>query len=131
MLATEHNFMKIMGLEAAGPLAVLVALTFLGFAGCGRQPKREGVHIQVRACRYAFEPAIIRVKKGQDVTLEISTTDVQHGFSIKELGIDESVQKGRPAVVSFRPRQTGEYKVKCSILCGPRHDQMQGTLLVE
>src|SRR5260370_11401418 len=28
----------------------------------------------------------IHVKKGQDVTLEISTTDVQHGFSVKDLG---------------------------------------------
>jgi hypothetical protein len=122
----KHNLMKTMGLEAASRLAVLVALTFLGFAGCGRQPKPEEVHIQVTACRYALEPAVIRVMSPWR-----STTDVQHGFSIKELGIDESVQKGRPAVVSLRPRQTGEYKVKCSILCGPRHDQMQGTLVVE
>ena len=110
---------------------MLLLLALLGPAGCSRQSKQEAMHIQVTAHRYAFEPAVIRVKKGQNVTLEISTKDVQHGFAVKELGIDEPIQKGKPALVSFRPRQIGEYKVECSILCGPRHDQMQAKLVVE
>lgn len=123
--------MKAIVMEATELLPPVIFLAVLGLMGCNRQPKAEPAHIQVMAHRYAFEPAVIRVKKGQNVTLEISTSDVQHGFSVKELGIDESIQKGRPAMVNFRPSQAGEYKVECSIICGPRHEQMQGKIVVE
>ena len=124
--------MKTMRLETAGRNSILILIiALLGFSACSRQPKPETVRIQVTAHRYAFEPAVIRVRKGQDVTLEISTTDVQHGFSIKELGIEESIQKGKPAFVSFTPRQIGEYNVECSVLCGPQHEQMRAKLVVE
>jgi cytochrome c oxidase subunit II len=112
-------------------LAQVSILAFLLMAGCNRQPKPEAVHIQVTSHKYAFEPAVIYVKKGQDVTLEISTTDVQHGFAVEELGIDESIQKGKPALVNFKADKAGEYKVKCSIICGPGHDRMQGKIIVE
>ena len=100
-------------------------------AACNRQPKPEPEHIQVIASKYAFEPAEIHVKRGQEVILEISTTDVQHGFFVRELGIDEPVQLGKPAMVSFRSDKVGEYRVECSILCGPGHDRMKGKIIVE
>jgi cytochrome c oxidase subunit 2 len=112
-------------------LALVSILAFLLMAGCNRQPKPEAVYIQVTSHKYAFEPAVIHVKKGQDVTLEISTTDVQHGFAVEELGIDESIQKGKPALVNFKADKAGEYEVKCSIICGPGHDRMQGKIVVE
>jgi len=99
--------------------------------GCNRQPKLDAIHIQVISRKYAFEPAEIHVKKGQEVTLEISTTDVQHGFAVDELGINEPIQKGKPALVSFKADKAGEYKVKCSIVCGSGHDRMQGKIIVE
>lgn len=110
-------------------LAVMASALFS--VDCNRQPKPDAVHILVSSHKYAFEPAVIHVKKGQDVVLEISTTDVQHGFAVEELGIDESIQKGRPALVSFRADKAGEYKVKCSIICGPGHDRMEGKIIVE
>ncbi len=99
-------------------------------AGCNRQ-KAEAVHIQVTAHRYGFEPAVIHIKKGQDVVLEVSTSDVQHGFEVKELGIDEPIQPGKPALVSFKADKAGEYKIDCSIICGPGHDRMQSKIVVE
>jgi cytochrome c oxidase subunit II len=112
-------------------VTILVPLLMLCLAGCNRQPKAESVHIQVSVRRYAFEPPEIHVKKGQDVTLEISTSDVQHGFLVKGLDIDEPIQPGKPALVSFRPDKTGEYAVECSIICGPGHSRMQGKIIVE
>ncbi len=111
---------------------ITLALIFVCcLAGCNQKPKPEAVHIQVTARKYAFEPAEIHVKKGQDVILEISTTDVQHGFFVKELGIDEPLQLGKPAMVSFKSDKVGEYPVECSILCGPGHDRMKGKIIVE
>ena len=99
-------------------------------AGCTR-PKAQPLRIQVTMHRYAIEPEVIHVKKGQDVTLDVSTTDVQHGFAVKELGIDEPIQPGRPAEVSVKTDKPGEFKVECSIICGPGHQRMQGKIVVE
>ena len=51
--------------------------------------------------------AEIHVRKGQEVVLEISTADVQQGFLVKGLDIDESVQPGKPALVSFTSDKSG------------------------
>ena len=111
--------------------ALIFLLMGVILAGCNRQPKPEPIHIQVMASRYTFQPPVIHIKKGQDVTLEISTSDVQHGFEVKELGIDEPIQKGKPALVNFKADKPGEYKVECSIICGPGHEHMQGKIIVE
>ena len=110
---------------------LLVLVSALSLAGCNRQPKPEPIHIQVTASRYTFQPPVIHIKKGQDVILEISTSDVQHGFEVKELGIDEPIQKGKPALVNFKADKPGEYKVECSIICGHGHERMQGKIIVE
>lgn len=81
--------------------------------------------------KYAIEPAEIRVKRGQRVQLTVSTLDVQHGFSVPDLGIKEPVQKNKPAVVIFKADRAGEYPVQCSIICGSGHDDMHAKIFVE
>lgn len=110
----------------AGAVATVCFLT-----GCSSFSGREPVRIQVKMKKYTFDPPLIRVKQGDLVELEISTADVQHGFSIPDLDIREPVPRGRSVTVRFRAEQRGQFKVKCSILCGPGHDEMQGTLIVE
>jgi cytochrome c oxidase subunit 2 len=99
--------------------------------GCNQFIDREPVRLQVKMKKYSFDPPVIRVKQGDVVELEVSTSDVQHGFSIPELDIREPVPRGHTATVRFKAEQKGEFKIKCSILCGPGHDDMQGTLIVE
>ena len=111
--------------------AVSLSFLFL-FTGCARKtPAQDSVHISLVAKRYEFVPNVIRVKKGQSVTLEISTADVQHGFRVKELGIDESIQKGRPATVTFKADKAGEFTLECDVVCGRHHDDMTGKIIVE
>jgi heme/copper-type cytochrome/quinol oxidase subunit 2 len=33
--------------------------------------------------------------------------------------------------VSFKADKPGEYKIDCSIICGPGHDRMQSKIVVE
>jgi cytochrome c oxidase subunit II len=80
---------------------------------------------------YAIEPAVIRVKSGEIVELEVSTADVQHGFDVAQLGIREPVQPGRPSVFAFQAPAKGEYQITCGVLCGPHHDDMKAKLVVE
>ena len=111
-------------------LLLAAALAF-ALTGCNSFSGGEPVRIQVKMKKYTFDPPIIRVKRGDLVELEISAADVQHGFSIPDLDIKEPVPRGRTATVRFRAEQRGQFKIKCSILCGPGHDGMQGTLIVE
>jgi cytochrome c oxidase subunit 2 len=102
----------------------------LAMVGCARF-SQEPVRIDVTARRYKFEPAEIRVKHGSVVELHITSRDVQHGFDIPELGIKEPIPKGGTAVFRFRADRRGEFRIACSIVCGPGHDDMQGRLIVE
>jgi cytochrome c oxidase subunit 2 len=97
--------------------------------GCSRQ--RQVEHINVVMKKYQIQPAVIKVKSGDQVELEISAADVQHGFDVPQLGIKQPVQPGKPERVSFQAPARGEYQISCGIICGPHHDDMQAKLLVE
>jgi len=108
--------------------AFLGLLSILTGLGC-----RSGAteHIKVTMKKYSFDPAVIRVKSGDTIELEVSASDVQHGFSVPQLGIKEAVQPGSPATITFKAPAKGEYEIKCSVICGPHHDDMQAKLVVE
>jgi cytochrome c oxidase subunit 2 len=113
------------------PVAILLSLGVLAL-GCGKAPSSPPpVRIKVTAKKYQFQPNPIRVKKGDEVLLEVSTADVQHGFHVPGLGIDESIQKNKTAEIRFHAQNAGEYKIECNIICGPGHDDMAGKIIVE
>ena len=109
---------------------------FCGFVdllgGCkGDQETGPTEHIPVVMRKYSIEPAIIKVKSGMNVDLEVTTADAQHGFDVPQLGIKQPVQPGKPTHVKFKAPAKGEYQVICGIICGPHHDDMQAKLVVE
>ena len=58
----------------------LIALLILSFLAI--QPATgEQRHIELRATRYSYSPNIIKVNRGDVVTIELISTDVSHGFS--------------------------------------------------
>ena len=113
-----------------------IILIFCGFVGLlggckGDQETGPTEHISVVMRKYSIEPAIIKVKSGMNVDLEVTTADVQHGFDVPQLGIKQPVQPGRPTHVKFKAPAKGEYQVICGIICGPHHDDMEAKLVVE
>jgi cytochrome c oxidase subunit 2 len=116
--------------------SAFIFLMFCGFvgllSGCkGEQATGPTEHIVVVMKKYSIEPAVIKVKSGSNVDLEVTTADVQHGFDVPQLGIKEPVQPGKPAHVKFKAPGKGEYQVICGIICGPHHDDMTAKLIVE
>ena len=97
--------------------------------GCSHPKPTE--HINVVMKKYQIEPAVIKVKSGETVEFEVSTTDVQHGFDIPDLGVKQPVQPGKASVFTFKAPAKGEYQIVCGIICGPRHDDMKAKLVVE
>jgi len=100
-------------------------------SSCTSKPSGPSQHVHVTMKKFAIEPAVIRVKQGSNVVLDVSTQDVQHGFQVPELGINEPIQLGRPAEIPLDTSRKGQFSVQCSIICGPGHDDMQAKIVVE
>jgi cytochrome c oxidase subunit II len=98
---------------------------------CPKRDAKPATHIAISMRKFAIEPAVIRIRRGEKVVLDVSTTDVQHGFEVAQLGINEPIQPGRPAEIALDTSKKGEYKVDCSIICGPGHANMSARLIIE
>lgn len=93
-----------------------------------RVPLKE---FTLRAFQFAFDPAQIKVKKGDRVRITITSEDVEHGFAIREYGINKRLVPGNPVVVEFTADKAGTFTIYCSVYCGPGHGGMRGKLIVE
>jgi cytochrome c oxidase subunit 2 len=80
--------------------------------------------IEIHAHRYAFTPSEITVKKGETVNLKLFSDDVPHSLLIKDLGINQTVTKGKPVEVTFTPEKAGDFHGQCGHFCGSGHGQM-------
>lgn len=88
------------------------------------------VEIKVEAKRFEFTPQTITVRKGQPVRLLVTSTDVAHGFAIKELDIKEKIEAGATKTIEFTPERTGRFRFYCTVYCGDGHEEMEGELVV-
>ena len=86
---------------------------------------------QMTAKKYEFDPGTITVKKGERVKLVITALDKDHGFKIKEFGVEQVLKKGEPTTVEFTADKAGEFPFVCSKFCGFGHGKMKGKLVVE
>jgi cytochrome c oxidase subunit 2 len=80
--------------------------------------------IEVHAKRYAFVPAEITIKKGEQVTLILTTDDVAHSLVIKGLRVNEDIAKGHPAKVVISSDKAGDFTGQCGHFCGSGHGSM-------
>ncbi len=78
------------------------------------------------------EKPVIRVRKGERVVLKLKSSDVIHGFSLKDIGIfvDDGIFPGKVRMVSFVAEREGVFTFSCNAICGQNHEKMQGTLVV-
>jgi cytochrome c oxidase subunit 2 len=127
---------------------VALAVVVLAAHQPARGQEGEPVVIQVRAKKYEFDPAEIRVKKGARVQLKVTATDRSHGFELALFpeGSDKKgsaglrfadnknsfkLEKDQERVVEFTAEQPGTYEIKCSVFCGMGHRGMKAKLVVE
>jgi heme/copper-type cytochrome/quinol oxidase subunit 2 len=110
-------------------IATVLALS-IAAAGCHRGRKEARV-VPVQMKKYAVIPGEIHAQQGEVVWLEVTTADVQHGFDVPDLGIKESVQPGKTARFTLPTDRKGRFEVVCGVICGARHDEMRGVIVVE
>jgi len=87
--------------------------------------------ITVTATKYEFQPAVIKVKKGDHVKLVITAVDHDHGFKLDGFHVEQKLPKGEPVAVEFTAGQAGTFPFQCSQFCGLGHKKMKGELVVE
>lgn len=87
--------------------------------------------IEVVARRFAFEPAVIEVERGERVRLVLHSEDVTHGLEIDGYGVKVEIPRGGERVsVEFVAERAGTFRFHCTEYCGSGHRRMRGELVV-
>ncbi len=100
----------------------------------------------ITARKYAYDPPVLRVNRGDRIHIRLVAQDNTHGFYLEGYDVEA---KARPENDTFWARQpsqggdykeveeisfvashTGKFRYRCSITCGYMHPFMQGELIV-
>jgi cytochrome c oxidase subunit II len=121
-LKTTLSGVKIVGLTVVG-----IGLAMFAISQSTSVAERI---IKISAERYEYSPAKVTLKKGEAVTLELTSVDRLHGFHIKELGVRADVLPGQPVRVRIVPDKVGTFPFSCDLFCGSGHGDMSGVITV-
>ena len=86
--------------------------------------------IRVLARDYAYSPGVLRVSRGDRVTLVLEAEDVTHGLYLDGYGVDLVAVPGRASRATFVADRSGKFRLRCSKVCGTLHPFMLGELIV-
>jgi heme/copper-type cytochrome/quinol oxidase subunit 2 len=129
----------------AGTLLLLGGSAGFLYAHFGRAPSRER-SITITAHKYAYDPPVIEVNRGDRLRIRLVAKDVTHGFYVEGYDVDAKMRPENPTFwlrhpssgeeykeaeeISFVANRAGKFRYRCSITCGYMHPFMQGELIV-
>ena len=87
--------------------------------------------IKVTARKFEFSPETIVLEKGVPVTLELTSLDRKHGFTVPEMGIRADIKPNETVRVHIVPPKAGTFTFHCDVFCGDGHEGMSGQIIVE
>ena len=67
---------------------------------------------------------------GKPAIIHVSSKDVIHGFSLRQMRISQDAIPGQNIPVWFVPKKPGNYEIICTQLCGLGHYRMRGFLTI-
>jgi heme/copper-type cytochrome/quinol oxidase subunit 2 len=131
----------MMAAVASVVIGVLLALELSRDPVAGG-PRQHAIDLVAR--RYAFDPPVIRVDRGDEVRLRFASLDVVHGVYLEGYEIDVTIEPLRREVrvrpgnkppetmreVVFTAERGGKFRYRCSKTCGVMHPFMVGDLIV-
>jgi nitrous-oxide reductase len=87
------------------------------------------------AVRSFFAPDVIRVNRGDEVTVHVTnieqTRDELHGLGINDYNINVVIDPGETKTVTFTAKKGGVFAFYCTNFCSALHQEMQGYMLVK
>lgn len=108
-----------------------VALAAALFAAAPGTLAGEARVVDIAARRFEFTPRQIVLRRGETVTLRLTSRDVTHGFFQKALGIDATIEPGKTTEVTLTPERAGRFPTICDHFCGSGHGGMSMIIVVE
>lgn len=73
---------------------------------------------------------ILRLTRGAEYTLHISSVDVNHGFSLYPVNVNFQVVPGYDYGLRITPSEAGDFRLICNEFCGIGHHFMLGKVVV-
>jgi cytochrome c oxidase subunit 2 len=130
LLAAILLLPRASGTEPASPESGVSEPANSESSGAG---EKAGRVISIVAERFTFVPSQIKLKQGEVVELRIRSLDTNHGFHIRDAGVNVIVPKrGKgDARILFRAQEKGVFPFVCSKACGAGHTMMSGQIVVE
>lgn len=97
--------------------------------------KGNKVHVRMMSQAPAFSMPIIKVKKGDEVTLTVTNhdkvEDLAHGVAIPNYNINFIIHPQDTKSVTFKADKPGAYWIYCTHFCHALHLEMRSRFLVE
>ena len=73
---------------------------------------------------------ILKLERGKQYMLHLSSLDVNHGFSLFPLSINFQVVPGYDYALRVTPTASGDFRIICNEFCGIGHHTMVGRVIV-
>ena len=99
-------------------------------AAAGALAQSQPRVIPVVARKFVFRPEEIHLKKGEAVTLELTSADVVMGFNAPDFKARSDIIPGMVQKLTFTPDKAGTFPFLCDIFCGDGHESMSGKLVI-
>lgn len=87
--------------------------------------------IPINARQWAYSPNQIALKQHVAVILELTSSDVHHGFNVPDFGVRADIIPGMKTRVRVTPDKAGTFDFFCDYYCGSGHEGMDGKFVVE
>lgn len=92
----------------------------------------QNVHtVAIDMRQFEFAPGRIEVQYGDLINIRLTSSDVVHGFYLDGYDIEQRVEPGISRNISFVADQSGKFRFRCGVNCGPLHPFMIGELVVQ
>ena len=94
-------------------------------------PGKYELYIRAEASPWRFYPDEITIPQGAEVTIHVTSADVQHGFKLQDSNINFMVLPGQVSTLTYTFDELGEFPFVCTEYCGVGHQNMYGVITVE
>lgn len=91
----------------------------------------DGNDLYIVAKAFTFNPPVVRVPAGKEITVHVTATDVIHGFQVTGTNINAEILPGHVATFKVTFRHPGEQHVICNEYCGAGHQDMITKFIIE
>jgi cytochrome c oxidase subunit II len=88
-----------------------------------------GSDVFLQASQFQWTP-VLELQRGETYRILISSTDVQHGFSVQPGNVNFQVLPELITGLEMTPEESGVYTIVCNEFCGLGHHLMVGRIIV-